>query len=133
MIFQYYFGAATAKLRPFLGVGVSYNWFSDLQLQPNFIKQTQDNLGAILAAGAGKPGTTQVSAKASSSWQPVFNAGLTYNITDHWGLVASVTYIPLKTTSTVTIKAADGTELAESKSELKADPIISFVGVSYKF
>ncbi|AFJ84600.1 OmpW family protein [Burkholderia sp. KJ006] len=133
VLLQYYFGAATAKFRPFLGLGVSYNWFSDLQLNTNFIKQTQDNLGAILAAGAGKPGTTSVEAKASSSWQPVFNAGLQYNLTEHFGLIASVTYIPLKTTSTVTIKAADGTVLAESKSELKADPIISYVGMTYKF
>jgi len=47
--------------------------------------------------------------------------------------VASVTYIPLKTTSSVIIKAADGTELGVSKAELKADPIISFLAVSYKF
>ncbi|AFQ46681.1 OmpW/AlkL family protein [Burkholderia cepacia] len=133
VLLQYYFGQANAKFRPFLGLGVSYNWFSDLQLNTNFIKQTQDNLGAILAAGAGKPGTTSVEAKASSSWQPVFNAGLQYNMTEHFGLIASVTYIPLKTTSTVTIKAADGTVLAESKSDLKADPIISYVGMTYKF
>ncbi|MGS0892619.1 OmpW/AlkL family protein [Burkholderia stagnalis] len=133
VLLQYYFGQATAKFRPFLGIGVSYNWFSDLQLNTNFIKQTQDNLGAVLAAGAGKPGTTSVEAKASSSWQPVFNAGLQYNMTEHFGLIASVTYIPLKTTSTVTIKAADGTVLSESKSDLKADPIISYVGMTYKF
>jgi outer membrane protein len=59
--------------------------------------------------------------------------GLAVQLTEHFGLIASVTYIPLKTTSTVTIKAADGTVLAESKSELKADPIISYVGMTYKF
>ena len=133
LLFQYYFNAPTAHFRPFVGIGVSYNWFSDVQLSPNFVTATQNNLGSVLAAGAGKPGQTQVSAKASSSWQPVFNAGLSYNITDHWGLVASVTYIPLKTTSSVIIKAADGTELGVSKAELKADPIISFLAVSYKF
>ncbi|CAH2920601.1 MAG: Outer membrane protein W precursor [uncultured Paraburkholderia sp.] len=106
LLFQYYFNTPTAKFRPFVGVGVSYNWFSDIQLSQNFVQSTQDNLGAILAAGAGKPGKTQVSAKASSSWAPVFNAGLAYNITDHWGLVASVTYIPLKTTSSCDARAA---------------------------
>ncbi|MBB5470490.1 outer membrane protein W [Paraburkholderia sp. CI2] len=74
-----------------------------------------------------------MSAKASSSWAPVFNAGLAYNITEHWGLVASVTYIALKTTSSVIIKAADGTELGVSKADLGANPITSFVAVSYKF
>jgi outer membrane protein len=33
----------------------------------------------------------------------------------------------------VTIKAADGSTLAESKSELKANPIISYLAVSYRF
>jgi outer membrane protein len=133
VLFQYYLGEPAARFRPFVGIGVSYNWFSDLQLDNNFIAQTQQNLGAVLAAAAGKPGTTQVSAQASSSWQPVFNAGLTYSINEHWGLVASVTFIPLKTTSTVTIKAADGTTLAASRSDLKANPIISYLAVSYKF
>jgi outer membrane protein len=133
VIFQYYFASATAKFRPFVGIGVSYNWFSDIQLNENFVTSTQNNLGAVLAAGAGKTGKTTVEAKASSSWQPVFNAGAVYNITDHWGVTASVTYIPLKTTSSVIIKAADGTELGVSKAELKADPIITFLAVSYKF
>ncbi|MBN3758926.1 OmpW family protein [Paraburkholderia sp. Tr-20389] len=133
LIFQYYFASATAKFRPFLGIGVSYNWFSDIQLNNNFVTSTQDNLGAILAAGAGKPGKTTVEAKASSSWAPVFNAGAIYNVTDHWGITASVTYIPLKTTSSVIIKAADGTELGVSKAELKANPIITYLAVSYKF
>lgn len=132
-ILQYWFRQPTDKFRPFLGLGVSYNWFSDIQLNPNFVTSTQTNLGAVLAAGAGKPGQTTVSAKASSSWQPVFNAGAEYNITDHWGLLASVTYIPLKTTSSFIIKAADGTTLSVDKTEMKADPFISFVAVSYKF
>lgn len=133
VIFQYYFRDADAKFRPFVGIGVSYDWFSDIQLNPNFVKATQDNLGSVLAAGAGKTGQTQISAKASSSWQPVFNIGAEYQITQHLGLVASLTYIPLKTTSSVIIKAADGTELGVSRAELKADPIISFLAVSYKF
>ena len=121
LLFQCYFNAPTAKLRPFVGVGVSYNWLSDVQLGPNFIQSTQNILGAVLAAGAGKPGQTQVSGKAS--WAPVFSVGLAYSFTDHWGLVASVTYIPLKTTSSVIVKAADGMELGVSSAELKADPI----------
>lgn len=133
VIFQYYFRDADAKFRPFVGLGVSYNWFSDVQLNPNFVKATQDDLGAVLAAGAGKPGQTQISAKASSSWQPVFNLGATYNITEHLGVVASLTYIPLKTTSSVIVRAADGSELGVSKADLKADPLITFLALSYRF
>jgi outer membrane protein len=132
-ILQYYFASPDAKFRPYVGIGVSYNWFSSIQLNPAFIQSTQQNLGAVLAAGAGKTGTTTVEGKASSSWQPVFNAGAIYNITEHWGITASITYIPLKTTSSLIIKAQDGTELGVTKGQLKANPLISFLAVSYRF
>jgi len=133
LIFQYYFNAPTAAFRPFAGIGVSYNFFTNIKLTNGFETSTQNNLGAVLAAGAGKPGPTSVEAKASSSWQPVFNLGATYNFDKHWGLIASLTYIPLKTTSSLIIKAADGTELATTKTRLKADPLITFLAVSYRF
>jgi outer membrane protein len=133
LIFQYYFNSPTAAFRPFAGLGVSYNFFTNIKLTNGFVTSTQNNLGAVLAAGAGKPGQTSVEAKASSSWQPVFNIGATYNFDKHWGLIASLTYIPLKTTSSLIIKAADGTELATTKSKLNADPLITFLAVSYRF
>lgn len=133
MMIQYYFNSATARFRPFVGVGVSYNFFTNLQLNPNFITSTQNNLGSVLAAGAGKPGVTSVSAKASPSWAPVFNAGASYNLTEHWGISASVTYIPLKSRSTVYVRAADGTLLGTTQAQLTADPIITYVALSYKF
>ncbi|RDU98258.1 OmpW/AlkL family protein [Trinickia dinghuensis] len=133
MMVQYYFNKASAKFRPFVGVGISYNFFTDIQLNPNFTTSTENNLGAVLAAGAAKPGPTSVSAKASPSWAPVFNAGASYNITKHWGVSASLTYIPLKTRSTVYVRAADGTLLGTTQAQLTADPLITYVAVSYTF
>jgi outer membrane protein len=132
-ILQFYFASPDAKFRPFVGVGVSYNFFTNFELNPGFVASTQQNLGAVLAAGAGKTGTTTVEAKASPSWQPVFNAGATYNFTEHWGVTASLTYIPLSTTSSLIVKAADGTELGVTKGKLHADPLITYLAVSYRF
>lgn len=133
VLLQYYFASATARFRPFVGVGVSYNWFSNIKLNPNFVTATQNNLGAVLAAGANKPGRTSVEAKASSSWAPVFNLGATYSVSKHWGVTASLTYIPLKTTSSVIVKAADGTMLGVTKGELAANPLITYLALSYAF
>ena len=133
MMVQYYFNSATARFRPFVGVGISYNFFTNLELNPGFVTSTQNNLGSVLAAGAAKPGVTSVSAKASPSWAPVFNAGASYDFTQHWGVSASVTYIPLKTRSTVYVRAADGTVLGTTQAELTADPVITYVALSYKF
>ncbi|WP_116138199.1 OmpW/AlkL family protein [Trinickia diaoshuihuensis] len=133
MMIQYYFNAPTAKFRPFVGVGVSYNFFTNIELNPNFVTSTQNNLGSVLAAGAARPGVTSVSAKASPSWAPVFNVGASYDFTEHWGVSASLTYIPLKTNSTVYVRAADGTLLGTTKAQLTADPLITYVAVAYKF
>ena len=133
MMIQYYFNSATARFRPFAGIGISYNFYTNIELNPNFVTSTQNNLGSVLAAGAARPGVTSVSAKASPSWAPVFNLGASYSITNHWGLSASLTYIPLKTRSTVYVRAADGTLLGTTQAQLTADPLITYVAVSYKF
>ncbi|SPR95880.1 OmpW/AlkL family protein [Cupriavidus taiwanensis] len=130
---QYHFLEPGTRFRPFLGLGVSYNFFTNIEVNPAFASSVNNNLGAILAAGAGIPGPTSVSADASSSWAPVFNIGGTYNFDEHWGLTAAVTYIPLKTTSTMTIKAANGTVLSTSKTKLEPNPLVFFVAASYKF
>jgi outer membrane protein len=133
MMIQYYFNSAAARFRPFVGIGISYNFYTNIELNPNFVTSTQNNLGSVLAAGAARPGVTSVSAKASPSWAPVFNLGASYEITNHWGLSGSLTYIPLKTRSTVYVRAADGTLLGTTQSQLTADPLITYVAVSYKF
>ncbi|MDQ0143620.1 OmpW/AlkL family protein [Cupriavidus necator] len=130
---QYHFLDPGTRFRPFLGLGVSYNFFTNIEVNPAFASSVNNNLGAILAAGAGIPGPTSVSADASSSWAPVFNVGGTYNFDEHWGLTAAVTYIPLKSTSTMTIKAADGTVLSTSKTKLEPNPLVFFLAASYKF
>jgi outer membrane protein len=68
VILQYYFNAPTAKFRPFVGIGVAYSWFSNIELNGNFARDINENLGSVLAAGAGKPGPTSVEGKASSSF-----------------------------------------------------------------
>lgn len=56
IILQYYFNSSTAKFRPFVGIGVAYSWFSNIELNGNFARDINENLGSVLAAGAGKPG-----------------------------------------------------------------------------
>lgn len=133
LVMQYYFGAAQARLRPFLGLGVSYNFFTNIKLNPNFEAALNRNFGTVLAALAMKPGATSVEAKSSPSWQPVFNAGFSYAFDKHWVGSASVSYVPLKTTANIKIKAADGSVLSSSDADIKINPIVTFVSVGYRF
>ncbi|MBY4733729.1 OmpW family protein [Cupriavidus pauculus] len=130
---QYHFRSPGVSFRPFVGLGVSYNFFTDIKVNPAFAESVNNNLGAILAAGAGIPGPTSVTADASSSWAPIFNLGGTYNFNEHWGVTGAVTYIPLKSESTMTIKASDGTVLSTSKTTLRPNPLVFFLAATYKF
>jgi len=133
LVFQYYFGQANSTWRPFLGVGVSYTFFTNVSLNPNFESALNQNFGSVLAFTSGHNGPTSVEAKSSASWQPVLNAGFSYAFTKHWVASASVSYIPLKTTANIKIKAQDGTVLASSDAEIKLNPIVTFVSLGYKF
>ena len=76
VILQWYFGHAQSKFRPFVGVGVVYSFFTNIELNPNFSAAVNRELGGVLAAGAGKPGPTYVEGKSSASWSAIFNLGI---------------------------------------------------------
>ncbi|RKT27535.1 outer membrane protein [Paraburkholderia sp. RAU2J] len=63
---KYYFGAAQSRLRPFVGVGVNYTWYSHTELNSTFSSALQHVAG---------PGG-QAKASLSPSWNPAFNAAL---------------------------------------------------------
>ncbi len=133
LLLQYYFFEPQLRLRPFVGVGATYTWFTDIELNPSFRDEVQRNFGAPLALAAGAPGPTHAEAESSPSWAPIFNAGLAYALDERWGVLASVSHVPLKTTSTIVLSAADGTRLARSETTIDLDPIVTSLLLSYRF
>ncbi|WP_407945707.1 OmpW/AlkL family protein [Paraburkholderia elongata] len=120
---KYYFGAPQARLRPFVGVGVNYTWYSNTQLNSTF--------ASALRQVAGPGG--QAKASLSPSWNPAFNVGASYNISKNWYATASVTYLSLKTNATVSAVAANGHAVLTNKTRITANPVITFVGIGYRF
>jgi outer membrane protein len=120
---KYYFFSAQTQLRPFVGVGVNYTWYSHTNLNSNF--------SAALQQVAGPGGHAEAS--LSPSWNPAFNFGVSYNIDKNWYATASATYLSLKTTATVSAVAANGQTVLTNKTRITADPWIVFVGVGYRF
>ena len=84
-IAKYFFGTSQDKLRPYVGLGVSHVSFHNVE-----VNQSDDTVHKL--AGT--------SASFSSSWAPVYNAGLIYHIDDKWSISGSVAYLPIKTTAT---------------------------------
>jgi len=123
---RYTFGNGNDTLRPFVGIGATYVWYSDVNLTPGL----QGALGARLGAPAG---TTTTTAKLDKSFTGVLNAGATWQFDKHWGLSFSVSYIPLKTTAKLTTTTITGRQIATSESRLKLDPIVTYLAATYRF
>jgi outer membrane protein len=69
----------------------------------------------------------QLRSGSHTSWAPVYNAGLIYNINERLSVNASVSYSPLKTTATF---VGSGTT---TTGRLKLNPVDYVVRLGYKF
>lgn len=83
---KYFFYTPKDKVRPYLGLGISRVSFHDVS--------THDDGTGLVTTLAG------TSASFSSSWAPVYNVGMVYNIDEKWSINGSVSYLPIKTTAT---------------------------------
>lgn len=82
---KYFFGSSNDQWRPYVGLGVSHVSFHNVT-----INSADSTVVALASTSTG----------FSSSWAPVYNAGLIYNIDDKWSINGSASYIPIKTTAT---------------------------------
>ena len=126
LLLKYYFNDAQSHFRPFLGAGVADVWYSGVKLSSPM------SSGAFLYSstyGTALEGRT--SAKLSSSFAPVINAGFTYTFDRHWSAGVSLSYMWLSTRATLTTHSSVGT--VTSTSKIHVDPIVSFVSVGYRF
>jgi outer membrane protein len=74
LLVNYYFGEPTATWRPYLGAGINYTRFTDIQT--TLPVQTVD---------------------MSDSWGLAVQAGINYSVDKRWGLFASIARVDVKT------------------------------------
>lgn len=120
ILLRYHFFDAQTKFRPYVGLGVNYTKFIDAQVSNN----------DFVTSKIGPGGSATV--HATSSWSPAFSAGANYAIDDHWSVGLSVSYVPVKTTATLTGTTVGGTVI-DSTATLKIRPVITFLNVGYRF
>ncbi|MBB5414325.1 outer membrane protein [Paraburkholderia atlantica] len=120
LVFRYHLLSAQSKFRPFIGLGVNYTWFT--QVRTTNSRFVTDSLG---------PGGS-AHASLSSSWNPVFEIGAYYAMTNHWSVGASVGYVPVKTHLTLDGTTAKGTQIV-STSTIRLNPVNVFLNVAYTF
>ena len=81
LLFEYNFLPETAKLRPYIGVGVNYTTFYDRD--------------STAAGNAASGGPTRIS--LTSSVGPAVTGGVTYRVSDHWAMHASYGWSQVRT------------------------------------
>jgi outer membrane protein len=123
---KYYFNEGNAAFRPFVGLGVTYVWYSDVNLTPAM-------QGAVNGLLHVPPAAARTTADLDGSFAPVFNIGASYQFDQHWGMSFSVSYIPLKTTATLTTTSVTGRTLATAETKLKLNPITPYLALTYRF
>jgi outer membrane protein len=121
LLFKYYFNKPEAKFRPYVGLGVTYAWFTDAKITN----------GAFEAQRLGGP----TSVSTDRSWAPVFNLGFNYAFTKHWFAGFSVSYIPISVTATLNsaVPAQVGTLNRQSEAKIHLNPIVTYLKVGYMF
>jgi outer membrane protein len=133
LLVQYYFRRPTSRWHPYVSAGISYAWFSGFAVNGAFRSNLQGNFGNLLALATRNPGPTEVRADASRSWNAVYNLGLSYDLTRYLGLSLSATYAPLGSNATIEILSSNGALLADSKSHLNQNAVVTAVMINYRF
>lgn len=123
---KYYFNDAEARFRPFVGLGATYVWYSNV----NLTSSLQGALGSQLHQA---PLSTVTTAKLDSSFAPVFNVGAAWQFDRHWGVSLSVSYIPLRTTAKLTTTTSFGLPVGSSQASLKLNPVVTYLAATYRF
>ena len=112
LVAKYLFNNPGDQIRPYAGIGVSDVSFTSVQAN------TADTFVVALAG---------TSSSLSSSWAPVFNAGVVYNFDEKWSLNSSISYVPLKTNVTF---VGSGTV---TTGVLTVNPWDLVIRIGYKF
>ncbi|MDB5968554.1 MAG: hypothetical protein JWQ90_1004 [Hydrocarboniphaga sp.] len=130
---QYFFRDPQKQIRPYVGVGVTYTWFTGIKPDQDFEDALNNKFGTTLALANLTPGQTTVDAKASSDIAPVFNLGVSAELSKHWSLSGSLSLSLLSTTATISIDAANGDRLVTSKTNLDLNPLVAALLLGYRF
>lgn len=144
---HYQFGkSGVNKFRPYVGLGLIYAYFDnveindtlrdDLNIAGQRIQQIKDGkAGAALADKStySVSDDIKVEVEATDALAPIATLGATYDINDRVFAVGSVSYAKLNNESIITVSNKEGDELVNSSTQIDIDPMITYLGVGYRF
>ena len=110
---QYYpLGGTPSQVQPYVGAGVNYTRFSSTHI-------TDANID------------DKYRLDMKSSWGYALQAGVDFNVSEHWGANLGVWYMDVNSKTHLEDKASG--EAAGSNTTLHIDPIVTMAGIAYRF
>ena len=141
LLAKYQFGSVNSKFRPFVGAGIMYAHFSNFKLEGGVNEKLTAALKANNPVLGGLAGNLSISdVNIDDAVAPVATIGADYNFNKDWFATASVTYAHLQTNASLNING-DGAAVnalkmnpvVTGKTEIEINPIVTFVGLGYRF
>ena len=141
----YHFGkSGVNKFRPYIGAGIMYAHYSDIKINSgvendliaagHMIQNIHDGYGGAALEKKLSSGNIVVDVDANDAIAPIVTAGFNYDINDNWYATASVSYAKLNNVATIRVLNTNtGNELIHATTKIDIDPLITYVGVGYRF
>ena len=142
---QYQFGkSGVNKLRPFIGGGIMYAYFNEVKLNSaiesdliaagHMVQNILDNKGGAALEGKTSSADPKVRVKTTDAIAPIVSLGATYDFDSNWFGVASVSYAKLSNHAKIDVYDKNtGNKLVQSSTKIDIDPLITYLGVGYRF
>lgn len=142
---QYQFGkTGINKFRPFVGAGIMYAHFNDIKLDSaiesdlkaagHMIQNILDDKAGAALEGKISSADPKVRVKTTDAIAPIVTLGATYDLNSNWYGIASVSYAKLNNRANIdVIDRNTGNKLIHSSTKIDIDPLITYVGVGYRF
>ncbi|EET82152.1 OmpW/AlkL family protein [Acinetobacter radioresistens] len=142
---QYQFGkTGVNKFRPYIGAGIMYAYFNDIKLNPeietdlinagHMIQNIIDNRAGAALDGKLSSADPYVKVETTQAIAPIVTLGATYDLNSNWYGVASVSYAKLSNHADIDVFDSNtGRQLIHSRTKIDIDPLITYLGVGYRF
>ncbi|MNY89781.1 outer membrane protein W [compost metagenome] len=142
---QYQFGkSGVNKFRPYIGAGLMYAYFSDIKLDSgvekdliaagHMVQNILDNKAGAALDNKISSANPNVKVKATTAIAPVVSLGFTYDVSPSIYTVASVSYAKLNNKAKIYVNDANtGANLISATTKIDIDPIMTYLGVGFRF
>ncbi|ESK54265.1 MAG: OmpW family protein [Moraxellaceae bacterium] len=142
---HYQFGkSGVNKFRPYIGAGVMYAYFNDLKMNSgiesdlikagHMIQNIHDGKAGAALDGKTSSADPVVKLKATDTFAPIVTLGATYDFKPNWFAVGSISYSKMNNEAQIYVTDRNsGKELIRANTKIDIDPLITYLGVGYRF